>query len=106
MSALGTDSLERQKDVHITRQLSAELDRHAARDGVDLECLVLVKGRGTDERVDLLRRDAAHLFRCSRPREQPPRRWQRDLIIGANGNDAGDELLEDRAESVLSKLEH
>src|SRR5689334_13110645 len=60
---------------------------------------------GTDDGVNLLRRKLLHLVGRARPFKQATRRRQHDFIIGANRDDAGDELLKSRRESGFGKLE-
>ena len=49
--------------------------------------------------------EPAHLLRRPRHLEQPAGRRQRDLLQRADGDDAGDEDLERRAEALLRQLE-
>src|SRR3954469_5384139 len=77
-----------------------------ASDLPDLPRLGLVKRAGADRRIDLSRRQPAHRIRCAGDPKQPPRTDHRDLVAGANGNDAGDEHLESGPETLLRQGKH
>jgi len=68
--------------------------------------LGFVEGTAADCRVDPLCGKPGHRLRRARELEQPPGTDDRDFVAGADGDQAGDELLEERGEAVVGQLEH
>ena len=106
MGALRPDPGERLQHLVVARQLAAELLNRARGDGVDLMRLPLVERRRPDERVDLVRGERDDVFRRGSGLEEADADRQALLVAGADGDDAGDELLERRAVAPLGQLEH
>ena len=87
-------------------QFAAELLDRARGNGVDLIGLALVECRRPDQRVDLIRGERDDVFCRGSGREEAQADRQALLVAGADGDDAGHELLERRVVAPLGQLEH
>ena len=106
MGALRPDPGERLQHLVVAGQLAAELLNRARGDGMDLVGLPLVEGRRPDERVDLVRGKRDDVLRRGSGFEEADADRQTLLVAGADGDDAGHELLKRRVEAPLGQLEH
>src|SRR3712207_4819230 len=105
MSALGPDPSERLQHFVVARQIATELVNRALRDRVDLIRLPLVECRRPDEGIDLIRGERDDGLRRGSGLEEADANRQTLLVTGADGDDAGYELLEWRAVAPLGQLE-
>src|SRR5215471_16043216 len=74
-----------------------------ASDVMDLSGFRVMEGRGTDGCVDRLGGELANRAWGAAQSKQLPGAGQHDLVVGADGNDAGHEQLERRIKTLLSQ---
>src|SRR5688572_12610426 len=85
--------------------MSAMLGDGSRRDRPYPSCLRGMKARPADGRVDRPYRHARHALRRACLREELARDRDRYLISRADGDNAGNDLLERRVEAVFGQLE-
>jgi hypothetical protein len=106
MGALRANARERLQDFRVAGQLSAVLVQDAPGNLVDLGSFALMESARVDELIDLLNTKLHGLCGGAGARKEPARSWDGDFVIGADGDHAGNQLLEGRVESILSQLKH
>src|SRR2546430_4450393 len=104
--AFGADSFERKKGICVAWKRAAVLLHRFHRDLANGCGLSFVKAAGPDQFVDSFDREFGESFRLMRLLEKPPGRRDGDFVQGPNGNNAGDELFENRFVAGVGQLEH
>src|SRR4051812_32260341 len=106
VGALRTDAAEGGHDLEIARHLAAEFVDDSLRHVPDVVRLGLIKARRLDQAGNLLHAQFADGLGGRRRLIQSQRGWQRNLVHGSYGYDAGGQLMERRGEPSRGEIEH
>jgi hypothetical protein len=106
MGALGTDALEGADHVLVARQGPAELVLDPPGNSLDLSRFGGMKAGISDEPVDPPDPQPPDRLGPARDGKDSPSGNQAHLVSSANGENAGDDLLECRAVAFFRKREH
>jgi hypothetical protein len=106
MGAFNADAVEAEQGLLVAGQLALVMVNDLLGDGENLAGFAIGKRAGGDQLKDLLLGELSDLLRTGGNLEQAHSSRQRDLIVGADGDDAADELLEKSLIALLGQLEH